>query len=106
MDLYEYQGKQVLARYGIPVSDGAVADTVEEAVAAAERFGYPATLKAQVKVGGRGKLGGVKLVDERAEAELQAKNILGLDIKGHVVRRLWVWDPLESTCRHASLSIL
>jgi succinyl-CoA synthetase beta subunit len=90
LDLFEYQGKQVLARYGIPVSPGTVADTVEEAVAAAERFGYPATIKAQVKVGGRGKAGGVKLATDRSEAESHAGNILGLDIKGHVVRRLWI----------------
>ncbi|MGA8295604.1 MAG: ADP-forming succinate--CoA ligase subunit beta [Acidimicrobiales bacterium] len=90
MDLYEYQGKQYLARYGIPVSPGAVADTVDEAVAAAEKFGYPATIKAQVKVGGRGKAGGVKVANSREEAESHANAILGLDIKGHLVRRLWV----------------
>jgi succinyl-CoA synthetase beta subunit len=90
LDLYEYQGKQYLARYGIPVSAGAVADTVDEAVAAAEKFGYPAVIKAQVKVGGRGKAGGVKLASDREEAERHARAILGLDIKGHVVKRLWV----------------
>jgi len=95
LDLYEYQGKQVLARYAIPVSKGAVADTVADAVAAAERFGYPATIKAQVKVGGRGKAGGVKLANDRAEAELHATNILGLDIKGHIVRRLWIETSSE-----------
>ncbi len=90
MDLYEYQGKQYLAWYGIPVSPGAVADTVEEAIAAAEKFGYPVTIKAQVKVGGRGKAGGVKIAKDREEAERDARSILGLDIKGHVVKRLWV----------------
>ena len=90
MDLYEYQGKQYFARYGIPTSKGEVADTVEEAVTAAERVGYPVVVKAQVQVGGRGKAGGVKLAADRAEVELHAGNILGLDIKGHVVKRLWV----------------
>ena len=90
MDLYEYQGKQYFARYGIPVSAGGVADTVEEAVAAAEAAGYPVVVKAQVQVGGRGKAGGVKLAADAAEVRLHAADIIGLDIKGHVVRRLWV----------------
>ena len=90
MDLYEYQGKQYFARFGIPTSMGATADTVEEALFAAESIGYPVTIKAQVQVGGRGKAGGVKLAFSREEAELHATNILGLDIKGHVVKRLWV----------------
>ena len=90
MDLYEYQGKQYFARFGIPTSPGGVADTVAEAVAVAERSGYPVVVKAQVKVGGRGKAGGVKLAADADEVRLHAGNILGLDIKGHVVRRLWV----------------
>ncbi len=90
MDLYEYQGKQYFSRFGIPTSPGDVADTVEEAVAVAERYGYPVTIKAQVQVGGRGKAGGVKLAFDRDEARTHATNILGLDIKGHVVRRLWI----------------
>ena len=90
MDLYEYQGKQYFARYGIPTSIGEVADTVEEAVAAAERIGYPVTIKAQVQVGGRGKAGGVKLAFSKDEALLHATNILGLDIHGHIVHRLWI----------------
>ena len=90
MDLFEYQGKQYFARYGIPVSAGGVADTVEEAVAAADQAGYPVVVKAQVQVGGRGKAGGVKLAANADEVRLHAGNILGLDIKGHVVRRLWV----------------
>ena len=90
MDLYEYQGKRYFARFGIPVGQGAVADTVDEAVAAAETLGYPATIKAQVKVGGRGKAGGVKVVADRSAAEQAARLILGLVIKGHTVRRLWV----------------
>jgi succinyl-CoA synthetase beta subunit len=90
MDLFEYQGKQYFARYGIAVSPGDVADTVDEAVAVAERVGYPVVVKAQVKVGGRGKAGGVKLADNVDEVRTHAGNILGLDIKGHVVHRLWV----------------
>ena len=90
MDLYEYQGKQYFARFGIPTSPGAVADTVEEAVARAEAIGYPVVVKAQVKVGGRGKAGGIKLADNADEVRAHAGAILGLDIKGHVVRRLWI----------------
>ncbi len=90
MDLFEYQGKQYFSRYGIAVSPGDVADTVEEAVDVAERIGYPVVVKAQVKVGGRGKAGGVKLADNIDEVRLHAGNILGLDIKGHIVRRIWI----------------
>ena len=90
MDLFEYQGKQYFARFGISVSPGGVADTVDEAVAAAEQAGYPVVVKAQVKVGGRGKAGGIKLADNADEVRLHAGNILGMDIKGHVVRRLWI----------------
>ncbi len=90
MDLFEYQGKQYFARYDIPVSPGGPADTVDEAVAAADAAGYPVVVKAQVQVGGRGKAGGIKLADNAAEVREHAGNILGMDIKGHVVRRLWV----------------
>ncbi len=90
MDLYEYQGKQYFARFGIPVSAGGVADTVEQAVVEADKAGYPVVVKAQVQVGGRGKAGGVKLATDTDEVRLHAGNILGLDIKGHVVERLWV----------------
>lgn len=90
MDLFEYQGKQYFARFGIPVSPGGPADTVDEAVAAAEAAGYPVVVKAQVQVGGRGKAGGIKLADNADEVRLHAGNILGMDIKGHVVKRLWV----------------
>jgi succinyl-CoA synthetase beta subunit len=90
MDLFEYQGKQYFARYGIPASPGGVADTVDEALAIAERVGYPVVVKAQVKVGGRGKAGGVKLANNADEVREHASNILGLDIKGHVVKRLWI----------------
>ena len=95
MDLFEYQGKQYFARFGIPVSAGGVADTVEQAVIEADKAGYPVVVKAQVQVGGRGKAGGVKLAADAAEVRLHAGNILGLDIKGHVVRRLWVEHASE-----------
>jgi succinyl-CoA synthetase beta subunit len=90
VDLFEYQGKQYFAQYGISVSPGDIADTVDEAVAVAERVGYPVVLKAQVKVGGRGKAGGVQLAANVDDVRRHANNILGLDIKGHVVHRLWV----------------
>lgn len=90
MDLFEYQGKQYFSRFDIPVSPGGVADTVEEALRVAARVGFPVVVKAQVKVGGRGKAGGVKLAVNEDEVRTHAGAILGLDIKGHVVRRLWV----------------
>ncbi|MFV0525495.1 MAG: ADP-forming succinate--CoA ligase subunit beta [Acidimicrobiales bacterium] len=90
MDLLEYQGKQFFASYGIPVSDGAATDNVDEAVAIADRVGYPVVVKAQVHTGGRGKAGGVKLANNADEARTHASNILGLDIKGHIVKIIWV----------------
>ena len=90
MDLYEYQGKQYFARYGIATSPGGVAETVDEAVAQADAAGYPVVVKAQVKVGGRGKAGGIKLADDAAAVREHAGAILHMDIKGHVVRRLWI----------------
>jgi succinyl-CoA synthetase beta subunit len=90
MDLFEYQGKQLFARYGIPVSAGEVAETVDVAVAAAGRVGYPVVVKAQVQVGGRGKAGGIKLASSDDEVRTHAGNILGMEIKGHVVRRVWI----------------
>ena len=85
MDLFEYQGKQYFARFDIPVSPGGIADTVEEAVVQAAAAGYPVVVKAQVQVGGRGKAGGIKLANNEDEVRLHAANILGMDIKGHVV---------------------
>src|SRR5436190_11934952 len=90
MDLYEYQGKERFKRYGIPVSDGRLASTAEEARVAAEELGGQVVVKAQVRTGGRGKAGGVKLADDPADAEQKTKDILGLDIRGHVVKTLWV----------------
>ncbi len=90
MDLFEYQGKQYFAKFGIPVSAGGAADTVDEAVKVADASKYPVVVKAQVQVGGRGKAGGIKLANNADEVRLHAGNILGMDIKGHVVKRLWV----------------
>jgi succinyl-CoA synthetase beta subunit len=90
LDLYEYQGKQFFARYGIPVSPGEAITTVDEAVAAAERIGYPVVIKAQVQVGGRGKAGGIKLAADAGEVRTHAGNILGMDIKGHTVETVWI----------------
>src|SRR3954447_7265131 len=80
MDLLEYQGKQLFAKHGVAVPSGEVAATVEDAVAAAERIGYPCAIKAQVLIGGRGKAGGVKIAQDRAEAERYATDIIGMDI--------------------------
>ena len=90
MDLYEYQGKELFARFGIPVSDGRLATTPEEAQAVADDLGGQVVVKAQVLTGGRGKAGGIKLADGPEEAKAAAEEILGLDISGHVVRRLWI----------------
>ncbi len=90
MDLFEYQGKQYFARFDIPVSPGGPADTVDEAVVVAEKAGYPVVVKAQVQVGGRGKAGGIKLANNIDEVRTHADNILGMDIKGHIVKRVWI----------------
>ncbi len=90
MDLLEYQGKQLFARHGLKVSPGKAVTSVEEAVAAAEEVGYPVVVKAQVLIGGRGKAGGVKLAVNAEEAREHASKILGLDIRGHIVHKLWI----------------
>ena len=90
MDLLEYQGKQLFARHGLKVSSGKAVSTVEDALIAADEVGYPAVVKAQVLIGGRGKAGGVKLAANESEAREHAGNILGMDIKGHIVRTLWI----------------
>jgi succinyl-CoA synthetase beta subunit len=90
VDLFEYQGKQYFARFGIPSSPGGIADTAEEAVEQAEHAGFPVVVKAQVKVGGRGKAGGIKLAGNPGEVRQAADAILGMDIKGHTVHRLWI----------------
>jgi succinyl-CoA synthetase beta subunit len=90
MDLYEYQGKQLFQRFGIPVSDGALATTPAEARRAAQKIGGQVVVKAQVLVGGRGKAGGIKLAAGPDDAEREASAILGMDIRGHTVRRVWI----------------
>jgi succinyl-CoA synthetase beta subunit len=95
VDLYEYQGKELFKRFGIPVSDGRLATTPEEARAAAEQIGGQVVVKAQVLTGGRGKAGGVKLANDPSDAEAKARDILGLDINGHVVRKVWIESASE-----------
>jgi len=90
MDLYEHQGKELFARFGIPVSEGRLATTPAEARAAAEEIGGQVVVKAQVLTGGRGKAGGIVLAEDPDAAEQGAERILGLDINGHVVRKLWI----------------
>src|SRR4051812_38778949 len=104
MDLYEYQGKELFKRFGIPVSEGRLASTPDEARAAAEELGGTVVVKAQVLTGGRGKAGGVKLASSPDEAEARARDILGLDIRGHVVRKLWI-ESASDIAREYYLSI-
>ena len=95
LDLYEYQGKALFARYGIPVSEGRLARTPKEARAAAEELGGPVVVKAQVLTGGRGKAGGIKLAQTAEAAQARATEILGMDIRGHVVRKVWIEQASE-----------
>jgi succinyl-CoA synthetase beta subunit len=104
LDLYEYQGKALFGRYGIPVSDGRLATTAEEARTAAEQLGGPVVVKAQVLTGGRGKAGGIKLAETAADAQAQAAEILGMDIRGHVVRKVWI-EQASDIAREYYLSI-
>ena len=90
MDLYEYQARDLFEKYEVPVLPGIIADTPEEAKAAAEKIGGVVVVKAQVKTGGRGKAGGVKVAKNADEAYEAATAILGLDIKGHIVKRVMV----------------
>ena len=90
MDLLEYQGKQLFARHGVPVPEGAPASSVEDAVKRARELGFPCVVKAQVQIGGRGKAGGIKVANSVEEAEEHAKAILGMDIRGHTVHELWI----------------
>src|SRR5215203_3801775 len=95
MDLLEYQGKQLFAKHGVPVQEGRPATAVPEAVEAAEELGYPVAIKAQVQIGGRGKAGGIKLANDRAEAQEHATAILGMDIRGFTVHELYVEKASE-----------
>jgi succinyl-CoA synthetase beta subunit len=90
VDLYEYQGKELFRQYGIPVSEGRLATSPEQARQAAEELGGQVVVKAQVLTGGRGKAGGIKLADTPEDAEAAAGAILGMDIRGHVVRKVWI----------------
>jgi succinyl-CoA synthetase beta subunit len=90
MDLYEYQGKELFRQYGIPVSEGRLATSGEQARQAAEELGGQVVVKAQVLTGGRGKAGGIKLAGTPEEAEAAGGAILGMDIRGHVVRKVWI----------------
>jgi succinyl-CoA synthetase beta subunit len=90
VDLFEHQGKEFFAQFGMPVSPGEAVFSVDEAVAAAERLGTPVMVKAQVHTGGRGKAGGVKFAADIDAVREHASNILGLDIRGHIVNRLWI----------------
>jgi succinyl-CoA synthetase beta subunit len=90
MDLLEYQGKLLFKKHGVPVPDGRHAASVREAVEAAEELGFPVVVKAQVQIGGRGKAGGIKLANDRKEAEAHAEAILGMDIRGLTVHELYV----------------
>lgn len=98
MDLFEYQARDIFESHQIPVLAGAVATTADEAAAAATKIGGKVVIKAQVKVGGRGKAGGVKLADNAADAKEKAKAILGMDIKGHIVNKVMIAQaaPIES----------
>jgi succinyl-CoA synthetase beta subunit len=90
VDLFEYQARDLLASHGVPVLPGGVAETPDQAEAIAREIAAPVVVKAQVKVGGRGKAGGVKLADNPEDAKARAQDILGLDIKGHVTRKVMV----------------
>jgi succinyl-CoA synthetase beta subunit len=90
LDLYEFQGKELFRRYGIPVSEGRVVTSSIDARVAAEELGVPVVVKAQVLTGGRGKAGGIKLAETPEEAEARADEILGMDIRGHTVRKVLV----------------
>ncbi len=109
MDLFEYQARDLFAQHGVPVVDGAVAETPEQARQAAERLagssGGRVVVKAQVKTGGRGKAGGVKLADDPADAQAKAEQILGMDIKGHPVRRVML-APAVAIAQEYYFSIL
>jgi succinyl-CoA synthetase beta subunit len=98
VDLFEYQARDLFESHQIPVLAGAVATTVDEAFAAAEKIGGKVVVKAQVKVGGRGKAGGVKLAENSTDAKEKAKAILGMDIKGHTVNKVMIAQaaPIDS----------
>jgi succinyl-CoA synthetase beta subunit len=100
LDLHEYQGKELFRRYGIPVSEGLLATTPAEARAAAETLGGQVVVKAQVLIGGRGKAGGIKLASSPDEAEACASEILGMDIRGHTVAKVWIEQASDIACEY------
>ena len=112
MDLLEYQGKQLFARHGVPVPRGKHAKTIEDAVAAAEEIGYPCVVKAQVQIGGRGKAGGIKVAENRDEAEQHARAILGMEITGphgegpFKVHELWIEEASRIDAEYYASIIL
>jgi succinyl-CoA synthetase beta subunit len=112
LDLLEYQGKQLFAAHGVPVPEGRPADTVEKAVAAAEEIGYPCVIKAQVLIGGRGKAGGIKIAEDREEAQQHSEAILGMDIRGprgegpFTVREVWIEPATEIEAEYYASIIL
>jgi succinyl-CoA synthetase beta subunit len=95
VDLFEYQARDLFAKHGVPVLNGFVAETPEQARAAAQRLGGRAVVKAQVKIGGRGKAGGIKLADDPGDAEAKAGQILGMDIRGHTVRKVMLAETAQ-----------
>ena len=95
MNIHEYQAKEIFARFGLPVPEGKVATTVEEAVTLADQYGMPVMVKSQVLTGGRGKAGGVKFCESKDDVRTNAENILGLDIKGHTVRKVLITPAVD-----------
>src|ERR671917_309626 len=95
MDLLEYQGKLLFAKHGVPVPAGKNAHTVDEAVAAADEVGFPAVVKAQVLIGGRGKAGGIKVAKDKDELERHAATIIGMDIRGFTVHEVWIEEASD-----------
>jgi succinyl-CoA synthetase beta subunit len=106
MDLLEYQGKQLFARHGVAVPEGRHATTVDDAVAAAAEIGYPCVIKAQVRIGKRGKAGGIKVAADQDEARRHADAILGMDIRGFTVHDLWVERASEIAAEYYASIIL
>ncbi len=106
MDLLEYQGKQLFAKHGVAVPDGREADTVEAAVEAAEGLGYPVVIKAQVRIGKRGKAGGIKIANDRDEARRHAEAIIGMDIRGFTVHEVWVERASRIDAEHYASIVL
>jgi succinyl-CoA synthetase beta subunit len=106
MDLLEYQGKQLFAKHGVAVPNGRHAATVDDAVAAADELGYPCVVKAQVRIGKRGKAGGIKVAKDADEARKHSEAILGMDIRGFTVNDLWIEEASEIDAEYYASIIL